>query len=79
MRDAVSGQAVDFCPSEIFFFFLVGRNSVNFAPRGARKSFAGCPLASGGGAKLSEFRPGGATKIVPGEALFIRPVLAGRP
>ncbi|HEY3394376.1 MAG TPA: hypothetical protein VGK58_16805 [Lacipirellulaceae bacterium] len=29
---AVLGQFFDFCTTEIFFFFLVGRNSANFAP-----------------------------------------------
>jgi hypothetical protein len=34
------GQAHDFCTTELFFFFHVGRNSANFAPPRSRKSFA---------------------------------------
>jgi hypothetical protein len=63
--------AHDFCLREIFFLFLVGRNSANFAPRGERKLFAGWRLARGGGAKLSEFRPGGGAKLFPGGAKFV--------
>jgi hypothetical protein len=60
-----------FSPQRNFFFFLVRRNSANFASARSRKSFADGWLACGGEAKLSEFRLGGATKIVPGEALFV--------
>ena len=45
---SVSGQALEFCPSEIFFFFHVGRNLVNFAPARGGKSFAACRLVFGG-------------------------------
>jgi hypothetical protein len=41
-----------------FFFFLVRRNSANFAPGRCAKSFADWRLLSGGEAKLSEFRLG---------------------
>ena len=54
-----------------FFFFLVRRNSANFASARLRKSFAGCRLVCGGEAKLSEFRLGGCAKFSPGEALFV--------
>jgi hypothetical protein len=55
-----------------FFFFVVGRYSAGFAPPGRCKSFAGCKFVSGGGAKLPEFRPGGAAKFFPGGAKFVR-------
>jgi hypothetical protein len=67
------GFAPRFCPTEIFFFFLVGRNSVNFAPARPRKSFAARRLVRGGGAKLPRFRPGGGAKSSPGGALFVGP------
>jgi hypothetical protein len=31
-RGALSGGVLEFCTSEIIFFFHVGRNSANFAP-----------------------------------------------
>jgi hypothetical protein len=65
------GQAHDFCLTGNFFFFLVGRNSVTFAPPCPRKSFAAYRLGRGSGAKWSEFRPGGAAKFVSGEAKFV--------
>jgi hypothetical protein len=67
---AVRGSVFDFCLTHIFFFFLVGRNSANFASARPRKLFAGYRLVSGSGAKLSEFRLGGCAKLVPGGALF---------
>jgi hypothetical protein len=62
------GESVLIFASAKFFLFLVGRYSANFASPRPRKSFAGWRLVCGGGAKLSEFRLGGVTKIVPGEA-----------
>src|SRR5688572_8801484 len=59
-----------FSPQRNFFFFLVRRNSANFASRACCKSFAGWRLESGSGAKLSEFRLGVVTKSPRGEALF---------
>jgi hypothetical protein len=58
----------DFCITEIFFFFLVGRNWSNFAPPCPRKSFVDHWLVSEGGAKWSEFRPGGGAKLASGGA-----------
>ncbi len=58
-----------FAPAK-FFLFLVGRNSANFAPRGARKLFAAQRLGCGSGAKWPEFRPEGGAKLSLGEALF---------
>ena len=58
----------DFCPSEIFFFVLVGRYSANFAPARPRKSFAARRLGHGSEAKLTEFRPGGGAKLSAGGA-----------
>jgi hypothetical protein len=64
-------HGIVFCLTEIFFFFLVGRNSANFASARRCKLAARCRLACGGEAKLAEFRLGGRAKIAPGEALFI--------
>src|SRR5687768_12557969 len=66
-----------FSPQQNFFFFLVGRNSAGFAPARSRKSFPGSELARGGGAKLTEFRPGGGTKLSSGGAKFVRHFEAG--
>ena len=55
-----------------FFFFLVRRYVSDFASPCCCKSFAGCRLAFGGEAKLSEFRLGGVTKLFLSEALFVR-------
>jgi hypothetical protein len=49
----------------------VERNSANFAPLCPRKLFVAHRLARGGGAKLSEFRPGGGAKLFPGGAKFV--------
>jgi hypothetical protein len=54
----------------IFFFFLVGRYWVDFAPPGVRKLLGGNCFGGGGGAKWPAFRPGGGTLFVPGGALF---------
>jgi hypothetical protein len=66
----------EFCTHENFFLFLVGRNSANLGPACPRKSFAGSWLACGGGAKLTEFRPGGGAKLHPGEAKFVKEAIA---
>jgi hypothetical protein len=44
---------------------------VSFAPPCPRKSFADCKFVSEGGAKWSEFRPGGGAKLSPGGAKFV--------
>jgi hypothetical protein len=67
----VARPVPDFCTSESFFFFLVVRNSANFAPARPRKSFAGCRFVRLGGAKLTEFRPGGGAKSPLGSAKFV--------
>jgi hypothetical protein len=72
-------QLGDFCLTEIFFFFLVGRNSANFAPACPRKSFVARRLARGSAAKLSEFRPGGGAKIVRGGAKFVGRMTLAQP
>jgi hypothetical protein len=66
----MTAASIDFCTTEIFFFFVVGRNSVSFAPRAGCKSFVALWLAHRGGAKLAEFRPGGGAKLFPAGALF---------
>jgi hypothetical protein len=60
-----------FLPQQIFFFFQVGRYSANFASRAGSKSLAAQRFVCAGGAKLSEFRPGGGAKSFLGRALFV--------
>jgi hypothetical protein len=65
-------------PHSIFFFFLVGRYSFDFASPRGRKSLCGPRFGSGGEAKLSGFRLGGAAKPSLSEALFIASLSCGR-
>ena len=44
-----------------FFFFLVGRNSVDLAPPRGCKSLCGLEFVRGPGAIFAGFRPGGGT------------------
>jgi len=54
-----------------FFFSVVRRYSVEFASSHGGKSLAGQRFVRGGGAILSEFRPGGGTETSMSEALFV--------
>jgi hypothetical protein len=69
---AAPGSFGGVLPHTNFFLFLVGRNSVSFAPACPRKSFVARRLLRWGGAKLSEFRPGGGAKLSPGGAKLVR-------
>jgi hypothetical protein len=65
-------------PHEIFFFFVVGRNRIDFAPPRRGKSLGGLGFVSDGGAICTGYRLGGWTKSPRGEAVIRRVVVRAR-
>jgi len=66
LKERYAARQLSISPQQIFFFFLVGRNSASFASARPRKSFAARRFVSRGEAKLPEFRLGGVTNFVSG-------------